>query len=169
MSGTDGHESPGFLQFGYVTNDLDRAMAWFRGQFQVENFLTMKDVDIHTDDDGVHTTTKVDIGFAWWGETMIEIIRPHPGGKTIYSCAIDPDGYSMRLHHMGVGLAGPVAAFDEKAEQFRAAGYLLEMLAINANGHYVYVDTRKDAGHHTELLWFSEAGLKFLAKIPRNP
>ena len=59
--------------------------------------------------------------------------------------------------------------FDKKADEMRAAGYKLEMLAINANGHYVYVDTRKDTGHHTELLWFSEAGVAFLAKIPYNP
>ncbi|MDB5396648.1 MAG: hypothetical protein JWM91_4154 [Rhodospirillales bacterium] len=164
------HQSPGFLQFGYVTNDLDRAIEYFRRTFGVQNFFAMKNVDIHTDEtDGSHKTVKVDIGFAWWGETMIEIIKPQPGSQTIYSCTIDPDGYSLNLHHMGVGLAGPLSAFEKKADEMRSAGYKLEMLAINANGHYVYVDTRKDTGHHTELLWFSEAGVAFLAKIPRNP
>ena len=167
---TGGVGSPGFLQFGYVTNDLDRAVEYFRRIFGVQNFFVMRNVDIHTDeDDGSHKTVKVDIGFAWWGETMIEIIKPEAGSQTIYSCAIDPNSYSLKLHHMGVGLAGPVSVFEKKADEMRAAGYKLEMLAINANGHYVYVDTRKESGHHTELLWFSEAGVAFLGKIPHNP
>lgn len=165
-----GHQSPGFLQFGYVTNDLDRAIKYFRQTFQIQNFFVMSDVDVHTDEaDGSHRTVKLDIGFAWWGETMIEIIRPEAGSQTIYSCAIDPDRYSLKLHHMGVGLAGPVSEFDRHANAFRASGHTLEMLSNNVNGHFVYADTRADAGHHTELLWFSEAGLTFLDKIPHNP
>ena len=78
------HLSPGFLQFGYITNDLDRAIEYFRRTFKVHNFFVMSNVDIHTDEeDGSHRTVKVDIGFAWWGDTMIEIIKPEAGSQTI--------------------------------------------------------------------------------------
>jgi len=150
-----------FFQLGYVTPDLDAAMALYRERFGVERFRTFSSRDLNPD-----ATNPIRVGLAWTGPVMVELIEAseeHP----LYGCAMPRDGFGVRLHHLGylvrdqAAWEGAVAGLAEPAAPIVATGQL-GML------EFVYADARPMLGHHLEIVWAKPEGMAFFDAVPRN-
>jgi len=160
--------SPAFVQLGYVTNDFDRASAVFKESMGVPELFIWKDVHVHMELYGAPATAVIDLGYAWRSGTMVELILPRSGAIDFYMPGIEGPEFGLKLHHVGFGVDGTPADFDERWQSEVANGRPLVNLCRAAMGSYCLVDGRKDCGHYVEYLWNNAQGLDFFAKIPRT-
>jgi hypothetical protein len=146
-----------FFQFGYVTTDLDTAMALYRDRFDVPEFYILPAA--------IPTRT----AFAWVGDTMVELIQPGDDKyRPIYIEALPKSG--IALHHLGYRvhdehrwleiLAG-LAAYEIPTTRLQIPPELgMEVL---------YADARAQLGHYVEYIW-NKAGMPdFFRNVPRAP
>lgn len=150
----------GFFQIGYATRDLDAAMALYRRRFGEIEFLAYEPGVVN----GQPSPTRR-IGLAYIGETMIELIEPDPGQKTIFDAALPDRGGPIGLHHLGY------LTDDHDAMLRRLAGMGCDVVLedrIEGFLDYSYADTRCDFGHFSEFIRLDSAGQDFFAQVPRN-
>jgi hypothetical protein len=160
--------NPEFVQLGYVTNDLKKAMAFFRDSMAVPDFHVWNDAPVHMELYGKPATATLNLGFAWRADTMIELIMPVSGAVDVYMPGIEGPDYALKLHHIGQGVAGTEADFDAKLNAAVKAGHSLVNISRASMGSYTLLDARKSSGLYFEYLWNNEGGLDFFAKIPRS-
>jgi hypothetical protein len=159
--------NPEFLQLGYVTNDLKKAMAYFRDAFAMPDFHIWPDADVHMELYGKPAHAVLTLGFAWRADTMIEIIVPVSGAVDHYMPGIEGPDFGLRLHHVGAGVKTE-AEFDARLNAGVAAGSPLVNVSRPAMGSYCLLDDRKASGLYREYLWNTQQGLDFFAGIPRS-
>ena len=161
--------NPAFVQLGYVTNDLTKAMAFFRDSMGAPDFHIWKDADVHMELYGKPATAVLTLGFAWSADTMIELIVPISGAVDHYMPGIEGPEFALKLHHVGIGVAGTEADFDERLQAAVLAGHGLVNISRAPMGSYCLLDARKTTGLYLEYLWNNQRGLDFFANIPRRP
>jgi hypothetical protein len=159
--------NPAFVQLGYVTNDLDRARKVFAETMAVPDFFVWNNAPVHMTLYGQPATAELNLGFAWLAETMIELIMPVSGAVDVYMPGIEGPEFGLKLHHIGMGIAGTEADFDARLEGEVALGHPLVNVSRAGMGSYCLLDGRKTFGHYLEYLWNNADGLKFFANIPR--
>ncbi len=151
----------GFFQLGYVTTDLDAALAVYRDRFAAPRFWVFDNAAARPDDPYPNR-----VGLAWIGETMVELIQPIREAAPLYAPAMPAKG--IRLHHLGY-LVGDQARWDEVMAALEA-----ENMAILRHGkageslEYVYADAVEHLGHHLEYVWTKSGQPDFFADVPRN-
>lgn len=158
---------PAFVQLGYVTADIDAAIAYFTRTAGVSEWLRWPDVAVEKVVDGQVVRSKLDLAMAWRGSTMLELIRPVSGAIGIYTLRGDADS-PVNLHHIGHGIAGDEADFERQLETMAAAGQPVALVTRNENGNYALVDTRNTTGLYTEFLWGRAKGIALFESIPQN-
>lgn len=151
------------FQLGYVTPDLDRAVALYGERFGVKDFLTFNSADMNPD-----APDPIRVGLAWTGEVMVELIEPKPG-HSLYQCAMPPAGeFAIQLHHLGylvhdqAGWTDALAALEAQAIPVVSRTTSGDMLDL------VYADARPLLGHHLEVIWLKPEGQAFFDTVPRN-
>jgi len=147
------------LQLGYVTKDLDRATAFFERKLGAGAFA-VSDYELTADFGGRMRDYAMRVALAWAGDHQIEIIQPVSGAVEFYRDGIDFDRHVVALHHIGIAVEGPLAAWDEMVENVRASGDDFTVLfaadpSPDFGVRFGYVDTRAHYGHFTEYLWWS--------------
>ena len=158
---------PAFVQLGYVTNDLDKARAYFAATMSVPDFHIWNGADVHMELYGKPAHAVLDLGFAWRAGTMIELIKPVSGAIDVYMPGIEGPEFGLKLHHIGQGVAGTEAEFDKFLEAGIARGWPLVNINRATMGSYTLLDSRKEnQGLYFEYLWNNEGGLDFFSKIP---
>jgi hypothetical protein len=160
--------NPAFVQLGYVTNDLKRACQAFKEMRAVPDFFIWNNVPVHMELYGKPATAEMNLGFAWVGDTMIELIMPVSGSIEVYMPGIEGPDFGLKLHHIGYGVAGDQDRFDAKLKLQMELGHPLVNISRAAMGSYSLLDARKTFGHYIEYLWNNADGLEFFAKIPRS-
>src|SRR5581483_11552644 len=105
--------NPAFVQLGYVTNDLDRARAFFAATMGVPDFHIWNGAEVHMELYGKPATAMLNLGFAWRAGTMIELIMPVSGSTDVYMPGIEGPAFGLKLHHIGQGVDGSEADFDK--------------------------------------------------------
>lgn len=158
---------PAFIQLGYVTADIDAAIAYFTRTAGVSEWLRWPGVVVEKEVDGAMTRSVLDLAMAWRGSTMLELIRPVSGAIGIYSLRGAGDA-PVNLHHIGHGVPGDEAAFERQLEAMAAAGHPVALVTRNDNGNYALVDTRSTTGLYTEYLWGRAKGIALFESIPHN-
>lgn len=149
----------GFFQLGYVTRDLDAALAGWRERFGAIEFLVTEPAVI----DGVAPPTRR-IALAYIDAVMIEIIEPDPGQQTIYDDALAEDPGVIRLHHLGHLIDDHAAMLTRLATM----GYDVPLHGTMPGIlDYSYADTRADLGHFSEFIRLDEGGHAFFGAVPR--
>jgi hypothetical protein len=151
-----------FFQLGYVTPDLEAAIAVYGQRLGVSKFLTFDTRDLNPD-----AEHRVKVGLAWTGDTMIELIEP-VGEHPLYACAMPRSGFAITLHHLGY-------AMEDKAVWDEALGWLdAQRLPVASRTQMagtlelVYADARDLLGHHLEIICATPEGRAFLESVPRN-
>lgn len=152
------------FQTGYVTQDLDRAMDLFAKTQGVKDWFRSPSGRLPSIGGG---EMSVQVGLAWQGDTMIEIIGCLGGDDTIYRQILPDDRFAVRLHHLGFRLNS-----DEEWEQMKrlgaAQGYEVALELSTSSTRALYFDTREDLGHHIEYLYYFDEPNSSLPLIPQN-
>lgn len=156
----------GFLQLGYVTTNLDQALAIFSERYGIPEFMKLHDVHGTLDDGG---QLRFHVGLAYVGDTQIELIEPCGGQDGLYRDFLPQTGFAIRFHHISQLLDSQDEA-DQLLQTVAARGlriaYRSEREGLSRN---IYTDHVATLGHYMEHMYFTDEGLKVFAKIPRSP
>jgi len=146
----------GFFQLGYVTRDLDAAIAEFRRRFGPAEFQIIEGTAQHP-----HTKR---IALTWIGETMTELIEPNPAVPSLYVDPLPPAANGeIRFHHIGC----LTQDYGETLRRIRAEGYATPLeVSVGDVLDCVYADTRTELGHYLEYIRLGEEGRKWFESVP---
>lgn len=149
----------GAYQLGYVTRDLDRALAFLGEKFGAEHFVT-RTPELLVSVGGEQRPLTMRVGMTNIGDKQLEVIEPVSGAVEIYTDGIDFDRSLICFHHVGIDVGGAAADWAGLEKEVRRSGENFALsFAADARGEplvrYAYVDTRPDVGHYTEYLWFA--------------
>ena len=97
------------FQTGYVTQDLDRAIALFTETQGVEKWFRPPGFQLPSPDGG---DMEIEIAMAFLGPTMIELIACKGGNDGLYRQILPDDRFAVRLHHLAFRLNSD-AEWDE--------------------------------------------------------
>ncbi|ARR54734.1 hypothetical protein HY78_15475 [Rhizorhabdus wittichii DC-6] len=152
------------FQLGYVTDDLDHALAGFRG-LGVERFR-INQVGAAA---GLSSPHGARIAMAWAGDVMIEVIEPQGIPAPVYVDDLPPPG-SRRCVFNHVGLAVPDhAAWQALRAELDRRGLPIAWHGSNpAQFDVAYVDTRPLTGHYSEFIRVCPVLAEMFASVPRN-
>lgn len=148
----------GLYQIGYVTRDLDRAMAAYTLLSGVR--FTAMDIELAAQTPHGDKTIGVRVATGWAGLTQIELIQPVRGYIDPYLNVLPADDgdASPRLHHLAVR--------REDINQARAdvaASGLPLVFETGGNGiTSLFVDARARLGHHLEVVCATPEGWAML-------
>jgi hypothetical protein len=156
------------LQLGYVTRDLERATAFFEKKLGAGGFV-LADHQLTADFGGRPREFAMRVALARVGNRQIEIIEPVSGAVEFYRDGFDYDRSVVVLHHVGIGVPGPIEAWDKVVADVRASGDDFTLVFSSDDNpdfriRFGYVDTRPQYGHYTEYLWWS-AGIEAFNSI----
>lgn len=149
-----------FFQLGYVTADLENAMATYREQHGIERFALF-------DNRAVLKASGSDepfirIALAYLGPVMVELIEPEPGRDSIYKHAVRADG-GIALHHLGY-MVEP-EAFAGLESNLVTSG--VDVPVVRRGGlALLYADTRPTVGLYSEFVRKSPEVDAFFADVP---
>lgn len=146
-----------FCQLGYVTRDLDAAMAHLKSRSGIREFAVY-DADLDVIVGGRPDRARIKVALANIGATQVEIIEPVEGAVEIYRDRAPAS--DVFLHHVASLVPGGEADWEQALAGLRANG---ERLAIEGEGgrawgtltRFAYVDARDRLGHFVELIWRS--------------
>jgi hypothetical protein len=153
-----------FVQFGYVTNDMDAAIAKLSADWGVSRWRCGNPMKLRVKTD-THCTIKA--ALAYVGPTMLELIQPLDGDMSLFGPAMpqgEPGG--IRLHHLAFG----VRSEAQWQKMVRAvAAKRLRVTKVDDPDlplRTLYLDF--GLGHQNEYLLLDEAGRKLFASVPQN-
>jgi len=143
-------------QLGYVTADMDRAVAQFRKQMGIQDFLQFETDSLVDYKDG-QAKFRIRVALANLGERQVELIQPIEGVTDFYFGGLDLTRSAAVLHHYGILVEGPEENWTTMKDVVRACGYPIVVQdrapAGTEGTHFAYVDARPDYGHYLEFLW----------------
>ena len=142
-------------QLGYVTRDIDRAVAHYQDKLGIREFVR-RETDGLVDYRGGRAPFRIHVALANLGDKQVELIQPIEGVSDFYTDGLDLDAAVAVLHHFGILVDGPEAEWDAMKAVVRQAGYeivLEDAPAPDGQMHFAYADTRADYGHYMEFLW----------------
>jgi hypothetical protein len=148
------------FQNAYTTRDADAAARMFADRHGIRSFHFMRDVPF-----GPGAT--INIGLAWAGDVMVELIQPAGEGENLYSTMLPPEGQLVRFHHLG-HLIEQREEWDAVVAQATASGYPITLHGNNYGVNYLYLDVRADAGHYLEYVHLDPPVARFFDVVPRN-
>jgi hypothetical protein len=145
-----------FFQLAYVTNDLEKAISYFRDDLEVKEFARFEStMDVVVQ--GVPGKAQIKVGLARVNDTQIEIIEPVSGAVDIYRDSLPAvDGFALTFHHLGFKVLGDDTQWQHALETMRAKGHTFSVLGeVAPIVKFGYVDMRDKLGHFVELVQFS--------------
>lgn len=164
-----------FLQFGYVTDDIDAAAAYLEstagagkclksygsslggGRLPAEGAPRSAFAVV----DGVLADEwTIDVALVNAGATNLEVIRPVGGAVDLYRNAIRP-GAPATLHHVGF----TVDDFDEASAVVAASGRSWAQYGDSGEIRFGYLDLRAELGHYVEVMELGQPTARWLAQI----
>ncbi|MCU1368116.1 MAG: hypothetical protein JWL72_364 [Ilumatobacteraceae bacterium] len=152
------------MQIAYVTDDLDRATAYFESTLgTVTCRTTYKSslggvvvVDGETAEEWV-----IDVALVNAGATNLEIIRPVSGSVEMYQNAIRP-GAPATFHHLGF----LVDDFDDASAIVAATGKTWSQRGtLEGAMRFGYVDMTAELGHYVEIMELQPSAARMFAKL----
>lgn len=154
------HFFSGFFQLGYVTRDLEKALATYKERFGPVEFMINEPGLVG----GVPSPTRR-IGLAWIDDILTEIIEPDPGQQTIYDCVRPAIAGPIALHHFGY----LIDDHEGMLQRLDAMGYEVPLFgSVPGALDYSYADTRAELGHFCEFIRLDEGGRALFDSVPRS-
>jgi Glyoxalase/Bleomycin resistance protein/Dioxygenase superfamily len=139
-------------QIAYVTNDMDRALAVFRDDYDVPFFYVFaNDAPGLTQSDGA----QLKIALALVGDVEIELIEPLEGTAPLFSAPFPTDGsFAIRFHHVAYRITGALKDFEAHMASIDPARHpVVWQGAMGDLMRYAYTDERATLGHYVEHVW----------------
>ena len=156
-------------QIAYVTNDLERALAVWRDEFDVPAF------HVFTNDmSGLESSYpfQLKIALANVGGTEIELIEPLGSTAPLHAEPLPTDGsFAMCFHHVAMRIEGGLADFEAHMASLDSALHPVVWSGAFADMmRFAYTDERRTLGHYVEHVWFDpDFYAQLAAAIPVYP
>jgi len=149
----------GYYQNGYVTHDLDRAMA-LTGQSLGLGPFSFFDVEMVLNTSSGEKTSGVRVATAWAGRMQVELIQPVSGyiDPYLHALPVDPDDAVPRLHHVAMRRDDPVAMRREA----EGLGLPVAFESASAGIGCIFIDARARLGHFLEFVTATDVGWDIL-------
>lgn len=149
----------GQFQTAYLTDDMDRGLAYFRDKFGIQNWTIMNTAGPGAPANG--------IAIAYSGDVMVELIEPS-AEPSLYQNWLPAGGSGLRFHHLGF-LVHSDREWKAAIRLFEDSGYPTAMSGT-AEGlmDYHYADSTAILGHYCELIHLQPGGEALFASVPRN-
>lgn len=135
-----------FYQVGYVTRDIDAAIA----QLQARMGATLVDVLYDLRDGNGEQVALKNLSHMSLPGAEIELIEPRPHWSSIYLDALPERGDDIGFHHLGF-LIPDDATWDAAMASFETFGTPVVMSGATPQVRFAYVDTRRQCGHYSEI------------------
>ena len=147
-------------QNGYITRDIDRALALFRERSGIVAHSFEVTVPVRTPRGEGEGTYR--LAFVQVNNLQYELIQPVSGLIDVYARHL-PEDDSIRFHHTCMRIED-WPSFRSRVD---ASGYRVELEGGSEQLRYVYLDARDFVGHYLEYVWATperwvQMGLGFL-------
>ena len=157
-------------QMGYVTRDLDEAIAFLREKTGAAEFA-LREPDLLVDWRGTPQRLHMRVAIANVGRMQVEVIQPIDGpAADIYREGITLDAGPVIFHHVGIAIHGGIANWTQLEKDVAAHDPFVLGFAYDHEGapavRFAYCDTRPTLGHYTEYLWFAQGMAAANAALP---
>jgi len=156
-------------QVAYVTNDMERALAVFRDQYDVPSFhVFANDAPGLVQSDGA----RLKIALALVGGVEIELIEPQGDSAPLFSDVLPTDGsFAIRFHHIAYRIEGTLADYEGHLASIDGAAHPVVLNgALGDLMRFAYTDERALLGHYVEHVWMDPALFAQLSvAIPSYP
>ena len=156
-------------QVAYVTNDLGRALAIFRDDYDVPSFhVFANDTPGLVQSDGA----RLKIALALVGGVEIELIEPLGDSALLFSQVLPRDGsFAIRFHHVAIRIDGTLADFEAHMASIDPARHpVVWHGAMGDIMRYAYTDERSALGHYVEHVWMDpDLRAQLASVIPAYP
>lgn len=137
----------GLHHIGVVYKDFSKVVEKIKDLYGMPNINIVEAiVEVNTNIKELTKPLKIKVGFATFGNTMIELFEPLDD-NSIYSEFLEtiPEG---GIHHVGI----LVENIDEELKKWDSKGIKRIISGILPTNRFVYYDTREMFGYVTELL-----------------
>jgi hypothetical protein len=154
-------------QFGYVTTDLDQAIAFMSERFGLEHCLKLPaGGTFFAGDEPAEFEAKFAMGSR--GGTIVELIEPVGGVVDFYTRLLPDDRqtFAVRLHHIATFM-DPGDEEWERLQTILAASELKVdyTLVIPGRVRAGYVDTTAELGHWLEVCQLQAEDIEFFSSL----
>jgi hypothetical protein len=136
-------------QNGYITRDIGKAIAQFRGRAGVENIVSFE-VPFEVTTPKGRGTAVSKLAFIWINNLQYELIQPVSGLVDIYSDALPADD-SIRFHHICMR----VPEWNDFRARVDQLGYPVVFEGGGDALKFLYLDARDFLGHYLEYVWMT--------------
>ena len=144
-----------FFQVGYVTRDIDLAIAALREHVRFGEFLIVPAEARYRE---VRR-----IALSWTGTTMIELIEPDPDVPSVYVESLPRAGGAVALHHLGF----LTDDFQATLRCLETEGFSVPMcMSYGDVLECCYADARAQFGHYLEYVRLGEQGRRWFEAVP---
>jgi len=164
-----------FLQLGYVTDDVDAAVAYLQATMGTGRCITSYGSKLGGGrppaaggprgayvvvDGALADEWTIDVALVNAGPTNLEVIRPVAGAVGLYRDAVRP-GVPAALHHVGF----TVDDFDEASAVVAASGRTWAQYGDSGEIRFGYLDMRAELGHYVEIMELGQPAARWLAQL----
>jgi hypothetical protein len=139
-----------FVELGYVTSDLDRALALFRSEYGIPDWLEIPNGEV---DLGNGRTARLKVAVAYLGKTLIEVQQPLGGEDGWYREVLPEDGFAIKLHHIAFQVPSAEALTQRRADL--AGDHAIPYEGRFGNSGYFFADARDRLGVYLEYIYFA--------------
>jgi hypothetical protein len=142
-----------FYQLGYVCDNLEQAIASFRGRGMTHE-PQIVEVDQPVDSPQGEVINKLRLAFIWIGDVQYELIQPLTDPLGIYANA-KSNGAPIRLHQICMRIEG---SWDAFLARVKAQDLPLVMWRDMGGDRlkFAYLDARSTLGHYLEYTWMTD-------------
>lgn len=152
-----------FVELGYVTNDLVRALNVLRSNYGIDHWMETGTASIKL---GGGRTCALRVAVAYVGRLLLEVQEPVGGEVDWYRTVLPTDGgFAIRLHHLAF-TADSLERLDRVRQCLVATGHSIPYEgSFGATSRYFFADARDTLGQYLEYIHF---GPEFDGAIPQN-
>lgn len=134
-------------QNGYITRDIEKAIARFRERSGVEDVTSFEvTVPVTTPKGSGFGTYK--LAFIWINNLQYELIQPVSGMVDVYTEQL-PEDDGVRFHHTCMRIDD----WGDFRRRVDKRGYRVVLEGGSDQLNYVYLDARDYVGHYLEYVW----------------
>jgi len=136
-----------FFQIGYVTRDIDLALAHLTRRMGARQLDVLRDFR-----PGGNRVEILHLAHMSLPGVEIEVIQPRLDWPSIYLGALPDGNGEVGFHHLGFMLPD-LAAWDRAMSSLEAMQTPVVMQGTSPAVRFAYIDTRRRAGHYSELVY----------------
>src|SRR5690606_8615178 len=142
-------------QNGYVTHDLDRALAILAERFGIAG-LDIFDIDVPVSKADGERRLGMRLATGWLGGTNIEIMQPVSGHVAPLTAMLPSDTSDPvpRFHHIAMRRDD----LDAMRAEIASSGLPVAYAGEPPGMVFAYLDVRESLGHFIELVWKQPGG-----------